>query len=108
MVFFIIVPIWALFVIGGAILLLLPQHRRLGLYAITVSTLATLASIVLSTAVLYFGAKIGPQPNIKWLGFAVIGTYLFSVVAGIALGAAVGFFLTRRILSAHKSAPTSG
>jgi hypothetical protein len=83
----------------GVVLLFLPRHRRLGWYAITVSTTATLTSFFLSTAVLYFGAKVGANPTIKWLGLAVIGTYFLAIAVGIALGGIACVFLTRKLLS---------
>jgi hypothetical protein len=99
MLFFFIIPIWLLFILAGIVLLFLPQHRRLGWYAIAGSTTATLASFFLSTAVLYFGAKVGASPTIKWFGLAVIGTYFFAIAVGIALGGIAGVFLTRKLLS---------
>jgi len=102
MLFFFIIPIWLLFVLAGVVLLFLPRHRRAGWYAITVSTTATLTSFVLSTAVLYFGAKVGANPTIKWFGLAVIGTYFLAIAVGIALGGIAGVFLTRKLLSRRR------
>jgi hypothetical protein len=99
MLFFLIVPIWLLFVLSGVVLLLLRQHRRMAWYAIIVSTTAALTSFFLSTAVLYFGARLRPHPNIKWLGVAVVGAYLLAIAIGIALGGIVGFFLTRKLMA---------
>lgn len=91
-----------LFVLTGVVLLFLPPYRRLAWYAIAVSTTATLMSFLLSTAVLYFGAKVGGHPTIKWFGLAVLGTYFLAVAAGIALGAIAGVFLTRKLLSPRR------
>ena len=109
MLFFFIVPLWLLVAVTGVVLLFLPKHRRLGWYAITVSTTAMLTSFSLSTAVLYFGVKVGAHSRVRWFGIALIGTYLFAILAGIPLGGIAGAFLTRKILSGRKrvTAPKS-
>jgi hypothetical protein len=105
MPFFIIIPVWLLFVLAGIVLLFLPQYRRLGWYAVIVSTTATLTSFVLSTAVLYFAAKAA-DPTMKWSGLAVIGTYVLAIAVGIAVGGVAGAILTRKLLSGGKRAST--
>jgi hypothetical protein len=95
MLFFFIVPVWLLFVLIGVVLLFRARQRRIGWYAIIVSTTATLTSFLLSTAVLYIGARIGAHANLKWLGVAVIGAYILTMGVGIALGGIAGFFLVR-------------
>jgi|SRR3954464_3420443 hypothetical protein len=97
MPFFLIVPVWLFFVLLGLVLLVFPRQRRLGLYAILISTFSTLASILISTAVLYFGFKIGTHVPGRWFGVAVIGGYLLAIGFGIVLGGIAGFFLTRRL-----------
>jgi hypothetical protein len=103
MPFFIIIPLWLLFVLAGIVLLFLPRYRRLGWYAVIVSTTATMTSFVLSTAVLYFGSKVA-NPTFKWFGLAVIGTYVVAIAVGIALGGAAGAFLTRKLLALWRQA----
>jgi len=93
--FFFIVPVWFFFALSGVVLLFFPRHRRMGLYAISVSTTATLTSFLVSTAVLYIGARIGTRLNIKWFGVALIAAYLLAIGLGAAMGAIAGFFLTR-------------
>ena len=83
MPFFFIVPVWLLFSVVGIVLLFVRRHRRTGLYAIVVSTTATLTSFLASTAVLYLGLKIGARPNIKLLGVAVIAAYLLGHVVSL-------------------------
>jgi len=95
MPFFFIVPVWFVFVLSGIVLFFLPRHRRTGLYAIIVSTTATLTSFFLSTSVLYFGARIGTESKLKWFGVALIGVYLLAIGLGAAMGGIAGFFLTR-------------
>src|ERR1700730_1733728 len=95
MPFSLIVPVWLFFVLSGIVLLFLPRHRRTGLYAIIVSTTATLTSFLVSTAVLYTGARIGTWLNVSWFGVVVIVAYLLAIGLGAAMGGIAGFFLTR-------------
>ena len=97
MPFFLIVPVWLFFVLLGLVLLIFPGYRRLGLYAILISTVSTLTSVLISTAVLYFGFRIGTHVLGRWFGVAVIGGYLLAIGFGIVLGAIIGFFFTRRL-----------
>jgi hypothetical protein len=101
MPFFFIVPVWIFFVLSGIVLLFLPRHRRTGLYAIIVSTTATLTSFLFSTAVLYFGVRIGKELNVKWFGVALIGVYLLAIGLGAAMGGIAGFLLTRYLAGRH-------
>ena len=98
MPFFFIVPVWLFVVVLGLVLFFLPPYRRVGLYVVIVSTAATLASFVLSTAVLYVGVKIGAQLTSIWLGLAVVGSYVVSIGIGAVLGVTAGFALTRKLL----------
>src|SRR6476646_8481296 len=97
MPFFLIVPVLLFFVLLGLVLLIFPGYRRLGLYAILISTVSTLTSVLISTAVLYFGFRIGTHVPGRWFGVAVIGGYLLAIGFGIVLGAIIGFFFTRRL-----------
>jgi hypothetical protein len=96
MLFFLIVPIWLFVVLCAVVLLFLPQHRRKGLYALSVSTLATLTSFVISTAVLFIAPRIDMHPS-KWTGLIVMGIYLLSVGVGALIGGIGGFFLVRKL-----------
>jgi hypothetical protein len=99
MPFFVIVPIWLLLVLSGIVLLFLPRHRRVGSYAIIVSTSATVSSFLLSSGVLYLGPKIGSRLHTNWFGLAVIGTYLFAIGLGALMGGIAGFVLTRNMVA---------
>jgi hypothetical protein len=101
MPFFFIVPLWLLFVLCGIVLLFLPRYRRVGLYAINISTMATLTSFLASMAVLYVGPRIGAHLQTRWLGVAVIGAYLFAIGLGALVGGITGFFLTRKLIDRH-------
>lgn len=98
MPFFLIVPVWILCILAGIVLLFFQRFRRTGVYVISVSTAATAVSFLLSTAVLVLAPRVGHQ----WMGLggglAVIGAYLLSIGLGGLVGAAAGFFLTRKLL----------
>ena len=99
MPFFLILPGWMLCVLCGIVLLCFPRFRRTGVYAITISTSATVVSIFLSTAVLYLGTRIGLQWMGQWSGIALIGAYALTIFIGALIGALVGFLFTRKLLS---------
>ena len=73
MPFFLIVPVWLLCVLCGVVLLCFQRFRRLGIYAINISTAATVVSLLLSTAVLFLSARVGLQRVGRWSGIALIG-----------------------------------
>ena len=96
MPFFLIFPAWLVCVLCGFILLCFQRMRRLGLYAINISTGATVTSFLLSTAVLFWGPRIGLQRLGR--GIALIGAYVLAIGAGALIGALGGLWLTRRVL----------
>ena len=99
MPFFFILPAWVLCVLSGIVLVRFQRFRRTGLYAITISTTATIVSLFLSTAVLYLGPKAGLQQLGRWSGIALIGAYVLAIVVGAPIGALTGFLFTRKLLS---------
>lgn len=74
----------------------------MGFYVIAVSTGGTLVSLLLSTAVLFLGQRIGFEHFGAWSGVALIGTYVFSIVTGCLIGSVSGFLLTRKLLRARQ------
>jgi hypothetical protein len=98
MPFFFIVPVWMLCVLSGIVLLCFQSLRRIGFYAISVSTTATLASFFLSTAILYLGPRIGTQWMGRWAGVVLTGAYLLAIGVGALVGALGGFVFTRKLL----------
>jgi Ca2+/Na+ antiporter len=101
MPFFLIVPVWLLCVLCGIVLVCFPRLRRTGLYAINISTAATVISLVSSTAVLFLGPRVGLQRMGRWSGIALIGVYLLAIGVGALIRALGGFLLTRKLL-AHR------
>jgi hypothetical protein len=97
MPFFLILPAWLLCVLCGIVLVCFQRFRRLGLYAINISTAATLISLLFSTAVLFFGPRLGLQRIGRWSGIALIGAYVLAIGAGALIGALGGLLLTRKI-----------
>ncbi len=98
MPFFFIVPVWMLCVLSGIVLLCFQRFRRIGLYAISISTTATLVSFSLSTAILYFGPRIGAQWMGRWAGVVLMAAYLLAIGIGALIGALGGFLFTRKLL----------
>lgn len=98
MAFFLIIPLWLGCVLIGAALACFQGLRRTGVYMIAVSIGGTLLSLLLSTAVLYLGPRMGFKYLGKWSGVALIGTYVLAIVAGGLIGSVSGFSLTRKLL----------
>lgn len=98
MAFFLIITRWLGCLLMGAALACFQTLRRAGIYVIAISTGGTLLSLLLSTAVLFLGPKIGFEHFGKWAGVALIGTYILAALAGGVIGLLSGFSLTRRLL----------
>ena len=98
MPFFIIVPLWLLAVLLGAVMICIRTARHAGIYVLTMSTLATVLSFVLSTAVLFVGPRVAADPP-GWFGLIVVAAYLAAIPIGGLTGAIAGFLLTRRLLA---------
>ncbi len=98
MAFFLIIPVWLLCLLSGTALACFQGLRRTGIYMIAVSTGGTLVSLLLSTAVLFLGPRIGFEHFGKWSGVALIGTYVFAIIAGGLIGSVFGFLLGRKLL----------
>ena len=98
MAFFLIIPVWLACLLIGTALACFKGLRRTGIYLIVASTGGTLLSLLLSTAVLFVGPRIGFQHFGQWRGIALIGTYILIIIAGGLIGAASGFLLTRKLL----------
>jgi hypothetical protein len=98
MPFFFILPLWVLAVILGIVMLCIRSTRQAGVYILTVSTFATFASFVLSTAVLLVGAQTGTNAP-GWSGLAVVAGYLAAIPIGGLAGAIVGLLMTRKVLA---------
>jgi len=98
MPFFLIIPLWLLCVLCGIVLLCFQRFRRMGIYAINISTAATAISFVLSTTVVFLAPRVGMQRMGRWAGIALIGAYVLATGVGALIGALCGFLLTRKLL----------
>jgi hypothetical protein len=98
MPFFFVVPIWLFCVLCGIALLCFRRFRRTGVYAINISTAATVVSFILSTTVLFVSPRIGMQRMGRWSGIALMGAYVIAIGVGALIGALGGFLLTRKLL----------
>lgn len=78
---------------------------RVGVYVLTMSTLALIVSFVLSYAVLLGLASIAPQPG-GWFAFVILGGYFIAIPIGGLIGAGAGFVLTRKLLRTARSSNT--
>ena len=99
MSFFLILPIWALCVLGGLLLLCLPNYRAIGAYIVVVSTTATIGSFALSTAVLYFGVRAAEHQSRAWVAIALVVAYVGAIAIGGLVGAVLGILATRKFLA---------
>jgi len=97
MPFFFIVPVWAVLVAIGVVLLFFRHLRRIAYFVIAVPTGATLASFALSTSVLYFVPRLVQESHPQWFGIALIAAYLISLVFGALLGAVGAFLLLLKL-----------
>jgi hypothetical protein len=98
MPFFLIVPAWLLLVLFGVVLLCFQRLRRIGFYAISISTAAIALSLLLSTTVLFLGPRVGLQRMGQWSGIALIAAYVLAIGVGALMGGLGGFLLTRKLL----------
>jgi len=96
--FFLILPAWLFCFLAGVALLCFRRFRRIGLYAINISTAATILSLLLSSAVLFLGSRFGPERTGRWSGIILIAAYAIAICLGALLGAIGGFWLTRKLL----------
>src|SRR3954463_4352439 len=97
MPFFFIIPIWFLFVLAGIVMICMTNTRRLGVYVLVVPTTATTISFLLSTALLFAGPGLFPNPP-SWLPILLMLGYLATIVMGGVVGAVVGFAAVRKML----------
>jgi len=95
--FFFVLPMWLLAVIVGVVMVCLRVTRRTGVYVITMSTFATIASFVLAYGALLAGLWIAAN-TVDWFRFIALGAYLVAIPVGGLIGAIAGFLMTRKLL----------
>src|SRR5687768_2781694 len=98
MPFFFILPLWLLTVLLGIVMVCARTTRRAGVYVITMSTFATILSLLLSTVVLVVGPRITVSPP-EWMGLMVFAAYLIAIPIGGLTGAIAGFVVARKLLA---------
>ena len=98
MPFFLLLPLWLLCVCCGVGLLFVKRLKNVGIYTLTVSTGVLLCAFVLSTAVLYVGARIVEPPGPTWYGLSLIAAYVVSIGLGGILGGVAAFLTTHKLL----------
>ena len=97
MVFFLVLPLWALVMIGAAVLLAFRRSRWLAIFAMATSTCAVIASFGLSTLGLFIGGYIGNLVRPELSGLLAISGYATGLLGGGLLGAAGGVFIVWRL-----------
>jgi hypothetical protein len=98
MPFFLIVPAWIFCILVGIVLLCFKRFRRTAIYAINVSTAATVVSLLLSTAILFLVPRIGLPRMGRLAGIALVAGYVLGIGVGALIGALAGFLMTRKLL----------
>jgi hypothetical protein len=97
MLFFFVLPVWAICVVVGVALLFFSELRRIAYFVIAIPTGATLVSFALSTSVLYLVPRLTHEPHPQWFGVAMIGGYVIALFLGALIGAIVMFLLILRL-----------
>jgi hypothetical protein len=96
MPFFFIVPMWFLCVAIGILLCLFKRFRFLSLYLVLSSTGGAIASLGLSTLLLWIGPKLlSKEHGAK--GLILLAAYLASIALGGLVGTAAGFIVAGKI-----------
>jgi multisubunit Na+/H+ antiporter MnhE subunit len=96
MVFFLMVPVWFLFLAAGIVLCFFHRFRFLSLYFVLVSTGGILVALVLSTFVLWAGPRLLPNAasGARWI---LIASYFAGIALGGMTGMMAGFIAARSI-----------
>jgi hypothetical protein len=94
MIFFLIAPLWAVFVAAGLMLMFFPKTRWAGIYVIAALTGATLLSFVASFAGLLATHQLANVLHWKDLELPLlISGYFGGLIVGGVLGALLGIVL---------------
>jgi len=94
MLFFLILPVWAVATAVGLVLLPFKAMRWLGLYILSTSTLATVGAFCFSLLGLFAVGGVAKQIGAgDWTGIAALGGYGAGLLGGGALGVLLGFLL---------------
>jgi hypothetical protein len=96
MPFFLIAPVWLLFVVIGVSLCFFRQTRFLSWYFVLVSSTGMFVSFVLSTLLLWVIPRLFGSMS-SWARWIFIALYLASIAFGGLIGAAAGFFAARKM-----------
>jgi hypothetical protein len=94
--FFLIVPVWLLFVVIGVSLCFFRQARFLSLYFILVSSTGTFLSLALSTLLLWLVPRLFGNMS-PWARWIFIALYLASIAFGGLIGGLAGFVAARKV-----------
>ena len=98
--YFLILPIWFLFVVVGFAMLLTTRSRHLSTYVVLASTTGLIVSFILSTAILLAFPLLSEAIGLKsgFLGPLIfLGGYLGGIAIGGAAGVIAGVRLARKV-----------
>jgi hypothetical protein len=92
-----ILPLWLLGFLAGALMVPFRRSRHRVIYAVVMSATALVVSYALSYAALFAGTEVAvhqPDP----FRFLVLAAYFIALPLGAFLGALAGFAMTRKVL----------
>jgi hypothetical protein len=95
MPFFLIVPVWLLCVLAGAVCAFFRRSRCVSLYLICVPTGGLLVSFAFSTLALLLGTRLFGHVRANWIGVVLILAYVAAFGAGGLVGIFAGFVAAR-------------
>lgn len=97
MIYFLILPLWILGLLGCGLLAIFKPMRVLAAYLALMGTTGVWLSFALSTLALVVPAWIDLPSNSNFSGMMLIGGYLAGMAGGGILGAVLGALLARKL-----------
>ncbi|MDP1778047.1 MAG: hypothetical protein Q8K90_05505 [Brevundimonas sp.] len=97
MIYFLILPLWILGLLGCGLLALFKPVRVLAAYLALMGTAGVWLSLALSTLALVVPAWINLPSDSNVGGFLLIGGYLAGMAGGGILGAVLGALLAQKL-----------
>jgi len=101
MIFFLLLPLWLIGLLGCAVLAIFRPLRVLAVYCATMGTLGVWMSLILSTLALMAPAWLGTPTGNGMDGVLLIGGYIVGCGVGGLVGIAAGAWIARKITKAR-------
>jgi len=99
LIFFLLLPLWLLCVLAGAVLCFFRRFRFVSLYLICIPTGGLLVSFAFSTLALLLGPKLFGNARENWTGVVLLLAYVAAFAAGGLVGLIAGLFAARKATS---------